>query len=34
VNQESTETRRRTKQLAIKDTAIKSQEDRQKENKQ
>jgi hypothetical protein len=33
VNQESTKMRR-NKQLAIKDTAIKSQEDRQKENKQ
>jgi hypothetical protein len=34
VNQESTKTRRRNKQLAIKDNTIKSQEDRQKENKQ
>jgi hypothetical protein len=34
VNQESTKTRQRNKQLAIKDTAIKSQEDRQKGNKQ
>jgi hypothetical protein len=34
VNQESTKTQQRNKQLAMKDTAIKSQEDQRKENKQ